>query len=152
MKRTIRTPLGYMLAISDEHKLYYLHFTNDTSLEHTDQSPPLLSIEKEIELYFAGKLKEFTTPISIKGTPFQEMTWKKLQAIPYGTTKSYAELAKDLNHPKAFRAVGGANNRNKLAIIIPCHRVINKDGTLGGYASGAEKKKRLIDHEKALFW
>lgn len=94
--------------------------------------------------YFNRERKAFTLPISLSGTPFQVAAWKALKKIPYGETRSYQEQAKLLDKPKAVRAVGAANGRNPIAIVVPCHRVIGHDGTLTGYAGGIEMKKRLL--------
>ncbi|MCD7973187.1 MAG: methylated-DNA--[protein]-cysteine S-methyltransferase [Candidatus Azobacteroides sp.] len=103
---------------------------------------------EELKEYFQGKRKIFTVPFSQVGTEFQEAVWKALEKIPYGETISYAELAKRINNPKAIRAVGSANGRNNLCILVPCHRVINTGGRLGGYAYGLEMKRFLLDLEK----
>jgi methylated-DNA-[protein]-cysteine S-methyltransferase len=103
---------------------------------------------RQLDEYFAGKRKEFNLPLSPQGTAFQQRVWKQLQQIPYGKTISYAQLAQAVNNPKACRAVGSANGKNPLSIVIPCHRVIASDGGLGGYASGLEAKKQLLDLEK----
>jgi methylated-DNA-[protein]-cysteine S-methyltransferase len=103
---------------------------------------------KQLDEYFAGKRKIFDLPLSPVGTPFQQKVWKALQQIPYGETISYAQLAQSVDNPKACRAVGSANGKNPVAIIIPCHRVINTGGKLGGYAYGLEIKKQLLDLEQ----
>jgi len=98
--------------------------------------------------YFAGERQQFDLPISTQGTDFQQTVWKQLTEIPYGKTISYRQLAQSIDNPKACRAVGNANGKNPVSIIIPCHRVIASDGSLGGYASGLEIKKQLLDMEK----
>jgi AraC family transcriptional regulator of adaptative response/methylated-DNA-[protein]-cysteine methyltransferase len=136
-----------MTAIGDDQALYELNFGIDDS--HPIGSPrPLLMIQKELGLYFQGKLQEFKTPISYPGTPFQIETWQQLLNIPYGQTRSYGEMARLMGKPTHFRAVARANSTNRLAIIIPCHRVINTGGALGGYAGGIDKKQWLLDHEQ----
>ena len=104
-------------------------------------------IEAELEAYFKGELSEFKTPLSPSGTAFQNQTWAALQRIPYGETRSYSELADMIGNAKAVRAVASANANNGLALIIPCHRVIGRDGGLGGYAGGLDRKRALIDLE-----
>jgi len=101
----------------------------------------------ELDLYFKGSLKEFKTPVKPEGTDFQKRVYKELLKIPYGTTVSYKELAKRVGSPKAFRAVGNANGKNPIAIIIPCHRVISSDGSIGGYSGGLDKKRKLLKLE-----
>jgi AraC family transcriptional regulator of adaptative response/methylated-DNA-[protein]-cysteine methyltransferase len=103
-----------------------------------------------LDNYFAGKLKQFKTPIFWSGSVFQKIVWDALVRIPYGETRSYADVAASLGKPSAFRAVANANGANPLAIVVPCHRVINTDGGLGGYGGGLARKKWLIDHEKQL--
>lgn len=158
----ITTPLGPMFGCATEKGLCLLEFTNRKMLEtefkdltkrlnavilpgknkHLDQ------MQNELEQYFQGKRKEFTIPLHTPGTDFQNKVWQTLQKIPYGTTTSYQQLAEKLNNPKAVRAVGTANGLNKIAIIIPCHRVFGKDGALRGYGGGLERKKWLLDFEQ----
>jgi AraC family transcriptional regulator of adaptative response/methylated-DNA-[protein]-cysteine methyltransferase len=146
-----QTPLGLMKAVADKQFLYELHFI-DSNKEHiqlsNDRTPIIDSIEKELEEYFAGSLHQFNTPVIFAGSPFQQRVWMALQEIPYGKTVSYAQLATAITQPSAARAVGSANGANKLAIIVPCHRVINATGALGGYAGGLERKQWLLEHEK----
>lgn len=104
----------------------------------------------ELEEYFTGGRREFTFPLDLRGTNFQLACWQALRAIPYGETRSYADIARAVRKPSAFRAVGMANNRNPVAIVVPCHRVIASDGTLCGYGGGLEVKRRLLELEGAL--
>jgi methylated-DNA-[protein]-cysteine S-methyltransferase len=104
----------------------------------------------ELEEYFAGTRREFTFPLDLRGTDFQRACWLALLAIPYGETRSYADIARAVGKPNAFRAVGMANNRNPIAIVVPCHRVIASDGTLCGYGGGLDVKRRLLELEGAL--
>ncbi len=157
----IDTPLGPMLAIGDEEALYLLEFVNHRGLEREieklrsrsksaiipGKTPIIDSIENELSRYFKGTLERFVTPIMMMGTPFQQGVWCELKKIPVGETRSYAYIAKELGNPSAVRAVGNANGANQLAIVIPCHRVINTDGQLGGYAGGLARKKWLLEHE-----
>lgn len=103
----------------------------------------------QLAAYFAGELRAFTIPFHVSGTPFQMLVWTELTKIPYGATISYAQLARAAGNPKAVRAVGAANGRNPLGIIIPCHRVIGADGSLTGYGGGVERKQWLLRHEHA---
>jgi methylated-DNA-[protein]-cysteine S-methyltransferase len=105
---------------------------------------------RQLDEYFAGTRRTFDLPLAPQGTVFQRKVWDELQQIPYGTTVSYAQVARSIGSPKACRAVGSANGKNPVAIIIPCHRVINADGKLGGYAYGLEVKKQLLRLERAL--
>jgi len=103
--------------------------------------------EKELKEYFNGKRYEFSIPMDLKGTDFQKKVWKATQKIPFGKTKSYGEIAKMIKNPKAVRAVGGALNKNPICIIIPCHRVIGKDGSMTGFGAGIKSKESLLEHE-----
>src|SRR5262249_51155193 len=108
----------------------------------------LKQLETELESYFAGTLRKFTIPLIYPGTPFQQRVWDGLLRIPYGETRSYEELAEAVGAPRGQRAVGRANGQNRIAIVIPCHRVVNKDGQLGGYGGGLRRKQFLLDLEE----
>ncbi|MBS0649400.1 MAG: bifunctional transcriptional activator/DNA repair protein Ada [Verrucomicrobia bacterium] len=158
----INTPLGPMLAIADENALYLLEFIDRRGLDKEierfrkkmklpiipGKTGPLQQIEAELKAYFSGKLREFKTPVAFLGTPFQKKVWEELRKIPFGETRSYAEIALAIGKPSAFRAVASANGSNQLAIAIPCHRVTHSSGALGGYAGGIKKKEWLLKHEK----
>ena len=107
----------------------------------------------QLQAYFAGELKEFTVRLRLHGTPFQQTVWDQLRRIPYGETRSYGDLADALGNPGASRAVGLANGKNPIGIIVPCHRVVGANGSLTGYGGGLERKQRLLDFESgaALF-
>jgi O-6-methylguanine DNA methyltransferase len=111
---------------------------------------PMRPYVEELEQYFAGKRREFTFPLDLRGTDFQIACWRALLAIPYGETRSYADIARAVGKPNAFRAVGMANNRNPVAIVVPCHRVIASDGSLCGYGGGLDVKRKLLELEGAL--
>jgi O-6-methylguanine DNA methyltransferase len=104
----------------------------------------------ELKEYFSGQRREFTFPLDLRGTDFQRACWQALLAIPYGETRSYADIARAVGKPTAFRAVGMANNRNPVAIVVPCHRVIASDGSLCGYGGGLDIKRQLLELEGAL--
>lgn len=156
------TCLGQMIAIADQKALYLLQFVDRRGLEREieqlgqktksviipGRTAIIDLIENELSAYFNGMLQQFKTPITFIGTEFQILVWKELQKIPYGQTYSYAHLAQKIGKPSAFRAVAQANGANQLSIIIPCHRVINANGKLGGYAGGLHRKTWLIKHEK----
>jgi AraC family transcriptional regulator of adaptative response/methylated-DNA-[protein]-cysteine methyltransferase len=160
----LETPLGTMIAIADEHVLYLLEFVDGRGVDReieklcatknatiiTSSTTPIESVKIELAAYFNGNLKQFTTPIYMMGTPFQQCVWKALKNIPYGETKSYGEQAATIGNKTAFRAVANANGANQLAIIIPCHRVINSNGKLGGYGGGINRKQWLLDFEKSI--
>ncbi len=159
----IDTTLGPMLAISDEESLHLLEFAARRGLEKEvarlrargfviipGETLPIQSITIELEAYFSGQLTRFKTPYCVFGSLFQQAVWQVLCDIPYGETKSYREQAIALGRPTAYRAVANANGANQLAIIIPCHRIIASDGTLGGYGGGLVVKKWLLEHEKTI--
>ena len=112
-----------------------------------DNHPLLAQARRQLEEYFAGQRENFTLPLDLGGTPFQERVWAALLGIPYGHRISYAELARRIGAPRAFRAVGAANGKNPVAIVVPCHRVIASDGSLGGYSCGLAYKERLLELE-----
>ncbi len=156
------TPLGPMVAIADEQALYLLEFVDRRGLEREierlrqrqkagiapGRTAPIEQIERELAAYFAGRSMTFETPLARAGSPFQNAVWDALLTIPPGETWSYAELARAVGNPKAVRAAGTANGCNQLAIVIPCHRVINANGQLGGYAGGLPRKQWLLEHER----
>jgi AraC family transcriptional regulator of adaptative response/methylated-DNA-[protein]-cysteine methyltransferase len=109
----------------------------------------LALLRRELAEYFAGARREFSVPHFAPGSPFEERVWTALRGIPFGETRSYAGLAREIGQPKAARSVGQANGRNRIAILIPCHRVVNDDGRPGGYGGGVWRKRRLLDLEKA---
>lgn len=145
------TPLGKMVAVGDEKTLHSLCFYDEiVQLDGAQgKTASISSIEEELKLYFQGKLKEFRTPIQLAGSEFQKAVWRALRKIPFGKTHSYAEIAESIGRPLAVRAVGNANGKNPFSILIPCHRVIQKDGKLGGYSAGVERKKWLLAHENS---
>ena len=112
-----------------------------------EEAEPLAAARQQLMEYFHGQRRDFHLPLAPQGTPFQRRVWQELQRIPYGTTLTYLELAQRLGNPRAVRAVGHANGRNPIAIVIPCHRVLGRDGRLRGYASGLAYKHRLLLHE-----
>ncbi len=114
-----------------------------------EESPILQEARVQLEEYFAGGRKEFTLPLQLDGTAFQVSVWKALLQIPYGEVRSYGEIAKAVGNPKASRAVGMANHKNPIMVVVPCHRVIGANGALVGYAGGLEKKQYLLNLEKA---
>jgi methylated-DNA-[protein]-cysteine S-methyltransferase len=151
--RTIESPIGPLLLAGDDQGVRFLLFSTG---RHTAQPKPewepdrgsLNDIASQLTSYFAGKLRAFDIPLAPQGTPFQQQVWRALCDIPYGTTTSYAELARRIGKPKAVRAVGLANGSNPISIIIPCHRVIGSNGSLTGYGGGLPIKKALLDLER----
>ena len=145
-----KSPVGILEITADERAVTEVYILKECPFKmQTSTNPIIVETCKQFDEYFAGKRQEFNLPLSPQGgTPFQQTVWKQLQEIPYGKTISYAQLAQAINNPKACRAVGSANGKNPISIIIPCHRVIAADGSLGGYASGLVIKKQLLDLEK----
>lgn len=139
------SPIGNLNFFASEIGLTRVEFNNEKAPEL--RSPLLEKALSQVHEYFDGKRTEFDLELDATGTEFQKTVWKELRAISYGQTLCYGELAKRIRKPKASRAVGQANNRNPLAIIVPCHRVIGKNGSLVGYAGGLMLKKWLLEHE-----
>lgn len=158
----IDTPLGNMMAIADQDFLYALDFVEKENLEFAisrfgrrlntsilpGSTPIIKKIGTELKDYFAGKKMDFNTPVHLTGSPFQKKVWEELKKIPSGEKFSYLDIARKVEKPNACRAVGTANGKNLLVLVIPCHRVINHNGELGGYGGGLDRKKWLLDHEK----
>jgi methylated-DNA-[protein]-cysteine S-methyltransferase len=149
------SPVGPLLLAGDDASLRHLGFPKNG--EPAKPAPGwtesaargvLAESVKQLREYFAGRRTQFDLPLAPEGTPFQQSVWRCLQEIPYGETISYAELARRVGNPKAARAVGSANGKNRIAIIIPCHRVIAADGTLGGFGGGLPAKLKLLELEK----
>jgi AraC family transcriptional regulator of adaptative response/methylated-DNA-[protein]-cysteine methyltransferase len=160
---TIDSPIGPLVAAAREDGVCLLEFSEPQRLEaqlaalrrwfEVEPQPgtnePLARLQAELQDYFAGARRAFTVPLLAPGTPFQETVWRELLRIPYAETISYEELARRVGTVKAPRAVGRANGSNRIAIVIPCHRVINKDGNLGGYGGQLWRKQALLRHERA---
>lgn len=160
---TYPTPLGDMLALFSPKGLCLLEFGIDTKglerewrdvVRHAGgaaepgQDERTRALGEELDAYFAGRLQRFQTPLDPVGTPFQQQVWRALLDIPYGQTRSYGEQARSIGRPTAVRAVAAANGQNKLAIIVPCHRVIGSDGSLTGYGGGVPRKQWLLALEQ----
>jgi AraC family transcriptional regulator of adaptative response/methylated-DNA-[protein]-cysteine methyltransferase len=159
----IETPLGPMVAGATEEAICLLEFSDRRMLEvqlrtlksrfrlplFPGESPLFDRLRLQLAEYFAGKRRSFDLPLDHRGTDFQRRVWEALLRIPYGRTRGYAELAAELGRPGAARAVGHANGLNRIAILVPCHRVVNADGGLGGYGGGLWRKLRLLETEKA---
>lgn len=159
----VNTPLGPMLSLASNQALHLLEFLDRPTLEQQQkffkQSHYLIKegsntiikqLQKELSSYFMGTLTNFTVPVQLEGTAFQKQVWQALLTIPYGQTRSYSQQAIHIGAPKAFRAVANANGKNRLAIIVPCHRIIAHDGRLGGYSGGINKKQFLLEHEAKI--
>ena len=142
------TPIGPLVLTAEDDALTGLYVgEKPVPGERDDDDPFLREVAAQLGAYFAGRLRDFDLELALHGTPFQLRVWDELTRIPYGETMSYSELAHRLGDPKLVRAVGTANGRNPISIIVPCHRVIGADGSLVGYGGGLERKKWLLEHE-----
>jgi methylated-DNA-[protein]-cysteine S-methyltransferase len=145
------SPVGYLRLEADNDGLQSL-LLNSPPADELAVIPPshpvLVLAHQQLQEYFSGLRQEFTVPLSMKGTEFQLAAWQALQTIPYGKMVSYKTIAEQIDRPKAMRAVGMANNRNPVAIIVPCHRVIGANGKLVGYGGGLDMKQWLLTHER----
>lgn len=151
---TMQSPIGKLLLVSDGRTLVGLYTENDrrfeelaSSLSQDDFALPFPEARKQLSEYFTGDRKEFSIPMSMNGSEFQKKVWSELCKISFGQTISYAELAERIGQENAARAVGNANGKNPISILVPCHRVIGQNGSLTGYAGGIECKKQLLSHE-----
>lgn len=145
------SPLGTLYLVEERGSLVEIKF-DEVSPEYKEEKSELLSeCEKELDEYFQGERREFDIPLKLYGTEFQIKVWEALKTIPYGESRSYKDIAQYIGNPKGCRAVGLANNRNPIPIIIPCHRVIGANGKLVGYGGGIEKKIFLLELEKIKF-
>lgn len=147
---SFRTPVGPLTVVADEEGVRAVHFgASAPQVDAEAELPPLLrQAVEELREYFAGTRREFTVPLAPVGTPFQQQVWAALREIPYGETRTYGQIAARIGRPRACRAVGMANNRNPIAIMVPCHRVVGSTGALTGYAAGLPIKERLLELEK----
>jgi AraC family transcriptional regulator of adaptative response/methylated-DNA-[protein]-cysteine methyltransferase len=164
VKRTrIETALGPMIAVAADQALLLLEFADrrmvPTQLQRLGrllgcryeegEAPVFDVVRRQLDEYFVGRRRTFDLRLATPGTPFQRAAWDALRTIPFGATRSYAEQAAALGRPSAVRAVARANGDNRIAIIIPCHRIIGSDGSLTGYGGGLWRKRRLLDHENS---
>ena len=145
----LRSPIGEIKITADEDFINSILFVFDeTEMEEENLNLVLKECKVQLYQYFSGKRKEFDIPIKQEGTEFQQKVWNELLKIPYGKTVSYNSIAESLGDKNSIRAVGAANGKNQISIIVPCHRVIGSDGSLTGYAGGLGRKKWLLNHEK----
>lgn len=138
------TEIAIFYLVASDEKLLGIHWSQQSAPLVKKPTPILAETIRQLEEYWEGRRTTFDVPLEMKGTPFQEKVWKALQEIPFGKTVSYADIARRIKNPKAVRAVGSANGKNPISIIVPCHRVIASDGTLGGYGGGLKTKTRLL--------
>ncbi|MQY05366.1 methylated-DNA--[protein]-cysteine S-methyltransferase [Actinomadura macrotermitis] len=154
------SPVGPLTLVADDDGITGLYMDlqrhrpqQETFGGRNDDDPRFAAAAEQLTAYFAGELTTFDLPLSLHGTPFQRTVWEALQTIPYGETVSYGQLAQEIGKPSASRAVGLANGKNPVGVIVPCHRVVGSTGGLTGYGGGLERKRFLLDFEKgaALF-
>jgi methylated-DNA-[protein]-cysteine S-methyltransferase len=147
------TPVGPLRLDADGDGLTGLHFGLGTPAgERDDDAPVLRAAAEQLAEYFAGERRHFDLPLAPRGTPFQQSVWAQLRLIPYGTTVTYGEIARRLGSPNACRAVGLANGRNPISIIVPCHRVVGANGSLTGFGGGMPAKRTLLDLESGMLF
>ncbi len=154
-KKVMNSPVGKIEIIEENEKIVELNIYNEEKNEKKNNiiekdTKLLLEVEKQLKEYFEGKRTKFEIPLNPKGTEFMKKVWKELLKIPYGETRTYKEIAKKTGNSKASRAVGMANNKNPIPIIIPCHRVIGSNNKLVGYALGLDMKQYLLDLERKV--
>lgn len=147
----VASPVGRLTVVASATGLVAILWEDDdpqrvrlAGMIHDDAHPILVATESQLQEYFAGQRTTFFIPLDLRGTEFQQEVWRALQAIPFGATRSYGEIATELGRPSASRAVGAANGRNPISIIVPCHRVIGASGKLTGFAGGLEAKAHLL--------
>ena len=152
--KTMKSPVGVLKLVAGERGLAAILWENDDPkrvrlgpLVEDNNHPVLLKAERQLNDYFAGKLKKFSLKFDFAGTKFQKEVWQALARIPFGETRSYGEIAREIGRPKAVRAVGAANGKNPISIIVPCHRVIGSNGKLTGFAGGLKTKAFLLKTE-----
>lgn len=150
----MQSPVGKLKLVASEKGLVAILWENDDprlvaldDLRENDRQPILVETERQLKEYFEGKRQRFSIPLDMRGTPFQKSVWEGLLAIPFGETRSYGQLAKQLGRPNAMRAVGAASGRNPISIVVPCHRVVGSSGKLTGFAGGLEAKAHLLEIE-----
>ena len=150
MHTTFKSPIGPLTVRAENGTITGVWMEDDDLPEHIDETPPLDEARRQLDAYFAGELREFDLPLAPAGSEFQLGVWRELAKIPYGETISYGELAARVGDPTKARAVGAANGRNPLPVIVPCHRVIGADGSLTGFGGGLDRKRRLLELERGV--
>ena len=142
---SVETPIGRLWLGGDQRGLARISF--EPGADGEPPEPIVLEARDQLEAYFAGRLERFELPLAPRGTEFQKLVWTAVASIPYGSTATYSEVAVAIGRPRASRAVGAANGRNPLAIVVPCHRIVGAAGGLTGYGGGLERKRALLDLE-----
>lgn len=157
-RRTYEAPFGVLTVVGSDRGIRFVMFNNDAhpkpleqlQISDTEIHDTVNVAISQLEEYFDGSRRSFDLPLDLRGTEFQVEAWNALADIPYGQTASYGQQAASIGRPKAVRAIGGANGRNPVAIVLPCHRIVGADGSLTGFGGGIEVKKWLLDHEQAM--
>jgi methylated-DNA-[protein]-cysteine S-methyltransferase len=145
-----RSEIGPLEVVGNQKGILTITFVEDDFEADRNLPAGMTECHRQLDEYFTGKRQKFSVPLLVEGTDFQKAVWRQLQKIPFGQTASYGDVARAVGSPKAFRAVGNANNKNPIPLIVPCHRVIGSDGQLVGFGSGIWRKEWLLDHEKNL--
>jgi methylated-DNA-[protein]-cysteine S-methyltransferase len=157
-RRTYTAPFGVVTVVGSDLGIRFVLFSNDAHpkplerlhISDTEIHESVNDAIAQLEEYFDGARHDFELPLDLQGTEFQIAAWNALAEIPYGSTASYGQQAASIGRPKAVRAIGGANGRNPVAIVLPCHRIVGADGALTGFGGGIEVKKWLLDHEQSM--
>jgi len=157
-RRTYQAPFGVVTVVGSDLGIRFVLFSDDAHpkpleqlhISDTEIHDSVKNAVTQLEEYFAGSRRNFELPLDLRGTEFQVAAWNALAEIPYGHTASYGQQAASIGRPKAVRAIGGANGRNPVAIVLPCHRIIGADGSMTGFGGGIEVKKWLLDHEQSM--
>lgn len=157
--QTVPFPVGPLTVMEEGGHIIRIKFNTDVGDAIKKETPVIMEAFRQLSDYFDGELKTFDLPLKPEGTPFQLKVWEALRTIPYGETRSYGDIARQIGNPKACRAVGMGNHNNPIAIVVPCHRVIGADGSLTGYGGGLPIKRQLLelenhysgDHNSSLF-
>jgi methylated-DNA-[protein]-cysteine S-methyltransferase len=155
--RHLDSPIGVLTLVASREGLTHVLFEGQEpadvglpdDLPEVDDDPALEAAAAQLEEYFAGDRRQFDLPLDLRGTEFQRDAWRALASVPYGETRTYGEQAEAIGRPGAFRAVGAANGRNPIPVILPCHRIIGASGALTGFGGGLAVKRQLLDHEQA---
>ena len=142
--------IGPFEIVGTDEGIVTIRFNTDPLVTDNNLPPSMTECLQQLDEYFKGRRQKFDVPLLLEGTDFQKAVWRQLQKIPFGQTASYGDVARAIDRPKAYRAVGNANNKNPVPLIVPCHRVIGSDGKLIGFGGGIWRKQWLLDHESSL--
>ncbi|GAB6263523.1 methylated-DNA--[protein]-cysteine S-methyltransferase [Photobacterium sp. 53610] len=145
-RQLVDTPIGWLAVVADVSAIVTIEFDAETKPDDAGNNITQAGVT-QLQEYFSGQRTTFDLPLKMPGTQFQQQVWQTLTAVPFGVTCSYSDIASRIERPKAVRAVGAANGKNPIPIVVPCHRIIGSSGTLTGYAGGLDKKQWLLEHE-----